>query len=69
MFGSVWTMASFRGVKADTTLMFHFSGVALQICFSRRDERGEPDRTLARMRRTAAKGSRSGKGNKELLSP
>lgn len=67
MFGSVWAVASYRGVKADKTLMF--SGVALQICFSKRVERGEPDTMLARMRRTAAKGSHLGKGNKELLSP
>lgn len=68
MCGSVWTVGSYRGVKADTTLMFSFSGAALQICFSKRVERGEPDRMLARMR-TAAKGSHLGKGNKELLWP
>lgn len=34
------------GVKAGITLMFGFSGVALQICFSKRVEKGEPDRTV-----------------------
>lgn len=42
-FGSTWAAESYRGVKADTTLIFNFSGVALQICFRKREERGEPD--------------------------
>lgn len=42
-FGSLWAMGSYRAVKADATLISNFSGVALQICFRNREERGELD--------------------------
>lgn len=43
MFGSVRPVGSYIGVNTDTTPMFSFSGAALQICLSKRVERGESE--------------------------